>query len=121
VNTSRKQIRHALEKYESKVQITGRSSGLEMQLYEALAGVVRGRIIDEPPVTVVTTEELTDLPAGSVITSPLPDTESNVAEKTSDRLWMMTGEDALYSSAELSHWADAPFTVLRRGYGHDHA
>lgn len=117
MNVTRRQIKHALTAYETQVRVTGKSSSVEQMLYEALAGIARGRIIDEPPVIVAGADALEELPAGSVITSPLPDTESNVAEKTSDLLWLLTGEESLFLNEQLAQWADTPFTVLRRGYG----
>lgn len=119
MNVTRRQIKHALSAYENKVRLSGRSSDVEMHLYEALAGVVRGRIIDEPPVTVSGADELADLPVGSVITSALPDVESNVAEKTSDGFWLVTGEEKLITNAELAEWADDTITVLQKGYSDD--
>lgn len=61
-------------------------------------------------------ESLLDLPNGSVITTPFPDMEGNVAERASDGGWLVTGETTLFTSAELLDAMDSPFHVLRRGY-----
>lgn len=67
--------------------------------------------------TIITNEaQLDALPAGSVVASPFPDIESNVAERTSDMLWLITGESVLMTTGELFDSADASFTVLRHGY-----
>lgn len=63
--------------------------------------------------------ELAALPSGSVVTTPFPDLESNVAEKASDGYWLVTGEGSLYNSVQLADAADTPFKVLRMGYGED--
>lgn len=60
--------------------------------------------------------QLHALPAGSVISSALPDVESNVAEKTSDGFWLITGEVALTTDVELAEWIDDGITVLQLGY-----
>jgi hypothetical protein len=65
----------------------------------------------------ITTEAGLDaLPAGSVVASPFPDMESNVAERTSDLLWLITGEITLLTSDLLFDSADTAFVVLRHGY-----
>lgn len=60
---------------------------------------------------------LANLPVGSVVSTPFPDMEGNVAAKTSDGFWLITGELSLYTSSELADAADSPFTTLRTGYG----
>lgn len=57
-----------------------------------------------------------NLPPGTIVTTPFPDIEGNVAERTSDGHWLITGEEGLYSDTTLSIMADAPFVVIRRGY-----
>lgn len=46
MNTTRRRIRSALTAYEQQVHLTGRSTDLEMALYESLAAVAKGKIID---------------------------------------------------------------------------
>ncbi len=121
MNVTRKQIRSALEHYEHQVRVSGKSTSLEMHLYDALAGVVRGKVLDVPAETVIGFNEINALPPGTVLTSPLPDTESNVAERTTDGWWMITGESPLISTTELINMADTVWTVLRRGYGNPRA
>jgi hypothetical protein len=46
VNVTRRQIRRAREAYVSQVRRTGKSTTLEMMLFEALDGLVRGNVIE---------------------------------------------------------------------------
>jgi len=66
---------------------------------------------------ITSAEELDALPNGSVVTTPFPDFEGNVAERASDGFWLVTGENALFTSADVYGAADAPITVLQSGYG----
>ena len=66
--------------------------------------------------TVSTAEGLDALPVGSIVTTPFPDLEGNVAERASDGWWLITGEESLLSSADLLAAAEVEFTILRRGY-----
>lgn len=66
--------------------------------------------------TITTDMEIEALPVGSIVTTPFPDMEGNVAERASDGFWLITGEENLFSSAELFAAADDSFTLLRRGY-----
>lgn len=63
-----------------------------------------GAPIDEPPI-------------GSIITTPFGDIEGDVAERMSDGLWLVVGEEPLWTWAEIVAAADAPITILRHGYG----
>lgn len=69
--------------------------------------------------TLITIAELTALPVGSIVTTPFPDAEGNVAEKTSDGHWLITGEQELFTNSELRNFADADFTLLRLGYSQE--
>lgn len=117
MNVTRRQIRRATERYETQVRTTGKSSDLEMMLYEALTGLLHGRVLPGEPYALTGLTELDALPVGSIVTTPFGDIEGDVAERASDEYWLVTGEIALYTSENLCAMADAPFTVLRRGYG----
>lgn len=63
------------------------------------------------------TRELTELPDGSVISSPFPDIEGSIAVKASDGLWLIVGEIPAITDRDLAEWMDDDYTVIRRGYG----
>jgi hypothetical protein len=56
-------------------------------------------------------------PIGSIITTPFDDLEGDVAERMSDGYWLVVGEEALWTWADLVGFTDAPITILRHGYG----
>jgi hypothetical protein len=56
-------------------------------------------------------------PIGSIITAPFDDMEGDVAERMSDGYWLVVGEEALWTWADLVGFTDAPITILRHGYG----
>lgn len=60
---------------------------------------------------------LVEPPIGSIITTPFPDMEGDVAERMSDGLWLVVGEEPLCTWAQITEATDAPITVLRHGYG----